>query len=117
SRQYSADGAGLMLVPAWDFITDGWLHSRMAILRGVESGFSIARTAKQGTMTVTDSRGRILAEQSSAAQPGSATAPFSILIASAPVWHQPTVYAWAGNWFAWFDLILAAALIASIKTN
>lgn len=115
SRQYSADGAGLMLVPAWDFVTDAWLHSRMAILRGVESGFSIARAAKQGTMTITDSRGRVLAEQTSAAHPGSPTAPFSILIASAPVWNQPTFYARTGNWFAWLDLLIAAALIASIK--
>ncbi len=116
SREYGNEGVGLMLVPAWDFITDAWLHSRMAILRGVESGFSIARTAKQGTMTITDSRGRVLAEQSSAAHPGS-TAPFSIRIGNAPVWHQPTLYARAGNWFAWLDLILAAALIASIKTK
>jgi apolipoprotein N-acyltransferase len=113
ARRYSRDGAGLMLVPAWDFIADGWLHSRMAILRGVESGFSIARSAKQGILTVSDSRGRVLAQQSSAAPPGGPTAPFSILIASVPVWHQPTFYAKAGNWFAWLDLILSAALFAS----
>lgn len=115
SRQYGNDGAGLMLVPAWDFVVDGWLHSRMAILRGVESGFSIARSAKQGILSVSDSRGRVLAQQSSAANPGSPTAPFSILIASVPVRNQPTFYARTGNWFAWFDLILAAALLASIR--
>jgi len=115
SRQYGNDGVGLMLVPAWDFITDAWLHQHMGVLRGVESGFSIARAAKQGMLSVSDSRGRILAQQSSAAQPGSATAPFSILIASVPVWHQDTFYARTGNWFAWLDLILAVALLASIK--
>lgn len=36
SRQYGADGAGLLLVPAWDFGDDGWLHDRMAVMRGVE---------------------------------------------------------------------------------
>ena len=113
SRQYGNDGAGLMVVPAWDFIRDGWLHQHMAVLRGVESGFSIARSAKQGMLSVSDSRGRILAQQSSAARPGSATAPFSILIASVTVWHQPTFYAKAGNWFAWLDLILALALLVS----
>jgi apolipoprotein N-acyltransferase len=115
SRQYSHDGAGLMLVPAWDFIVDGPLHQHMAILRGVESGFSIARAAKQGMLSVSDSRGRILAEQSSAAQPGSPTAPFSILVASVPVWHQPTFYTNTGNWFAWLDLILAVILLASTR--
>ncbi|MGC2546498.1 MAG: nitrilase-related carbon-nitrogen hydrolase [Silvibacterium sp.] len=115
SRQYGNDGAGLMLVPAWDFVVDGWLHSRMAILRGVESGFSIARSAKQGFLSVSDIRGRVLAQQSSNANPGSPTAPFSILIASVPVRNQPTFYARTGNWFAWLDLILAAALLASIR--
>lgn len=42
----------------------------MAILRGVESGFSIARAAKQGRLTVSDSRGRVFAWQSSAAPAG-----------------------------------------------
>jgi apolipoprotein N-acyltransferase len=43
SREYGQDDTALLLVPAWDFELDGWLHGRMAILRGVESGFSIAR--------------------------------------------------------------------------
>lgn len=115
SRQYGQDGAGLMLVPAWDFIVDSQLHQHMTILRGVESGFSIARAAKQGMLSVSDSRGRILAEQTSAAQPGSPTPPFSILVASVPVWHQPTFYAKTGNWFAWLDLILAVILLASTR--
>lgn len=113
SRHYSKDGAGLMLVPAWDFVVDGWLHSRMAILRGVESGFSIARSAKDGDLTITDSRGRVIAAQPSAASSGGVTAPFSILIATVPVRRQGTVYAAAGNWFAWLDLILAAVLLGS----
>jgi apolipoprotein N-acyltransferase len=115
SREYSRDGAGLMLVPAWDFITDAWLHQHMGVLRGVESGFSIARSAKQGMLSISDSRGRILAQQSSAAQPGSTTAPFSILVASVPVWHQPTFYARTGNWFAWLNLIFAAILLISAR--
>jgi apolipoprotein N-acyltransferase len=53
SRQYANEGAGLMLVPAWDFVTDGWLHGRMAILRGVESGFSVARAPRRPSMTTT----------------------------------------------------------------
>jgi apolipoprotein N-acyltransferase len=48
SRQYGEAGTGLMLVPAWDFVLDRWLHGHMAVMRGVESGFSIPRRAKQG---------------------------------------------------------------------
>ena len=62
SREYAADGADLMLVPAWDFNLDRWLHSRMAVLRAVENGFALARSARNGLLTLSDNRGRILAE-------------------------------------------------------
>jgi apolipoprotein N-acyltransferase len=61
SREYGRDGVGLLLVPAWDFDADGWLHGRMAILRGVENSFSIARAPRHGILSVSDSRGRVLA--------------------------------------------------------
>ena len=107
SRQYGNDGIGLLLVPAWDFVTDGWLHGRMAILRGVESGFSIARAPKQGVLTVTDDRGRVLAERDTA------SAPFATLVASVPVRNDRTFYDRAGDWFAWLDLVFVAILFAS----
>ncbi len=110
SRQYANDGAGLLLVPAWDFIADGWLHDRMAILRGVESGFSIARVAKQGLLTLTDDRGRVLAERNSAAQFLNTSDPFTTLTGSIPVRNQPTIYARTGDWFAWLNLALAVLL-------
>ncbi len=103
SRQYGAKGVGLLLVPAWDFTLDGWLHGRMAVLRGVESGFTIVRAAKQGVLTVSDDRGRILAEQDAA------TVPFASLVATAPVRHDNTLYVRWGDWFAWLN---AAGLVA-----
>ncbi len=87
ARQYSNDGARLMLVPAWDFVADGWLHGRMAILRGVESEFSIARSVKQGILTLSDSRGRVLAFRVTGA-PG-----FDILVGALPLGSGPTFYA------------------------
>ncbi|HEX4021156.1 MAG TPA: nitrilase-related carbon-nitrogen hydrolase [Acidobacteriaceae bacterium] len=103
SRQYGNDGVGLQLVPAWDFVSDGWLHDRMAIMRGVESGFSIARTAKQGLLTVSDDRGRVLAQRTTG------SAPWATLLATVPVHHDATLYARWGNWFA---VLCVAALIA-----
>jgi len=103
SRQYGSKGVGLLLVPAWDFTLDGWLHGRMAVLRGVESGFTIVRAAKQGLLTVSDDRGRILAQQDSA------TVPLASLVATAPVWHDSTLYVRWGDWFAWLN---AAGLVA-----
>jgi apolipoprotein N-acyltransferase len=114
SRQYANDGAGLLLVPAWDFIADGRLHDRMAILRGVESGFSIARVAKQGLLTLTDNRGDILAERNSAAQLQNTSDPFTTLTGSIPVRNEPTIYARTGDWFAWLDLAFAVLLFLPI---
>jgi apolipoprotein N-acyltransferase len=108
SRQYGRDDVGLLLVPAWDFELDGWLHGRMAVLRGVESGLTIARAAKQGLLTLSDDRGRILA------QAGSGDAPFSTLIASAPVWHDRTLYSQWGDWFAWLNIAAPIPLLASL---
>ncbi len=62
SRGYAAEGADLLLVPAWDFNLDRWLHARMAVLRAVENGFALARSARNGLLTLSDNRGRIIAE-------------------------------------------------------
>ena len=98
SRQYGEAGAGLLLVPAWDFVLDRWEHGHMAIMRGVEDGFSIARAAKQGYLTVSDDRGRILAETQSD------SAPFATLAANVPAAHETTLYLLLGDWFAWLAL-------------
>jgi apolipoprotein N-acyltransferase len=107
SRDYSAKGVGLLLVPAWDFTIDAWLHGRMAVLRGVESGFTIARAAKQGLLTVSDDRGRILAQQDAAG------ARFASLLASAPVRHDNTLYTRWGDWFAWLNIAALIMLLFS----
>lgn len=109
SRQYGNDGVGLMAVSAWDFVADGWLHDRMAVLRGVESGFSLARAAKQGLLTLSDDRGRVLAQQRSGDRD------FSTLLGSVPVRHDETLYARWGDWFAWLMLaVLAWTLLAAL---
>jgi apolipoprotein N-acyltransferase len=107
SRRYGKAGAGLMLVPAWDFVLDRWWHGHMAVMRGVESGFSITRAAKQGYLTVSDDRGRILAETRSD------SAPFVSLVADVPAVHDTTLYVLLGDWFAW--LALAALLFTLVQ--
>ncbi len=102
SRQYGGAGTGLLLVPAWDFDLDRAWHGHMAMMRGVESGFSIVRAAKQGYLTVSDDRGRILAESRSD------SAPFSTLEADVPVRHDVTLYLLLGDWFAWLALAALA---------
>jgi apolipoprotein N-acyltransferase len=107
-RAYAQRGANLLLVPAWDFDIDGTLHSRMAVLRGVENGFAIARAARRGKLTLSDDRGRIVAEASD--QHGDAQ-----LVATVPLYQSVTLYGRWGDWFAWGCLALLALILLQKK--
>jgi apolipoprotein N-acyltransferase len=111
SRQYGEAGAGLMLVPAWDFVLDRFSHGHIAVMRGVESGFSIARAARGGYLTVSDDRGRILAEAESS------SAPFATLIADLPAAHDRTLYLLLGDWFAWLTLATLAFTLVRLASR
>lgn len=108
SRQYGNLGVGLMLVPGLDFDVDRAFHGHMAIMRGVESGFSIAHSARRGFLTVSDDRGRILG------QARSDSAPFATVLVNVPVTHNATIYQALGDWFAWFALVLLMLALASV---
>jgi len=101
-RGYS--GVDVMLVPAWDFGVDAWLHSRMAILRGVENGYNIVRSAREGVMTVSDAYGRVTAEAPSGPQT-------AYPVRVNPHGLGPTLYSRIGDVFGWAMLALAGVLI------
>jgi apolipoprotein N-acyltransferase len=112
SRSYGKSNVGLMLVPAWDFDLDRSWHGHMAVMRGVEDGFSMARAAKGGYLTVSDDRGRVLAETQSD------SAPFATLLAEVPVAHDETLYLLMGDWFAWLAIAtLAFAILQLYRLN
>ncbi len=102
SRQYGAEGADLLLVPAWDFGLDRWLHSRMAMLRAVENGFALARSARYGLLTLSDNRGRVLAELPTV------SGQFVSITGQLNVEKERTFYTRSGDWFGW---VCVAALI------
>lgn len=112
ARRYGRKDVGLLLVPAWDFDVDRLWHGHMAILRGVEDGFTIVRAAKQGFLTVSDDRGRVLAEAKTTPQE-----PFTTLVARVPVRHDPTLYQRWGDWFAWVDVAVLAGLCATLAAG
>lgn len=97
-------GVSILLAPAWDFTEDAWLHSRMAVLRGVENGYVIARSARNGALTVSDAYGRLSYEAPSGPQ----TAYNVEIPLSAP---GPTLYTRIGDAFGWSMLAIAALLI------
>jgi len=109
SREYAAEGANLLLVPAWDLNLDRWLHARMAVLRAVENGFALARSARNGLLTLSDNRGRIVGE--AATVPGR----FVSVTGKVNVAREEAVYTRTGDWFAWLCvsafIVLAARAI------
>jgi apolipoprotein N-acyltransferase len=115
SREYAVDGVDMLLVPAWDFNLDRWLHSRMAVLRAVENGFALARSSRNGLLTLSDNRGRILAE--------AATAPdrFVSVTGKIDVAREETFYTRTGDWFAWLCvsafIALAARTVATARRS
>ena len=105
-REYSKAGIQLALVPALDFVADGWRHARIAILRGVEGGYPIVRAAQWGLLSVSDQYGNILAQKKT-----SMTWP-TILIAKVPLGPgKETLYSKFSDWFAWFAMALAAFIL------
>jgi len=110
-RRIARAGARFLFVPAWDWPGSEEVHARMAVMAGVESGLSIARAARQGLVTVSDARGRMLARESTFA-----TDPVT-LVFTMPPGTGATFYARHGDWFGDLMLMLAAAMIALIALS
>jgi apolipoprotein N-acyltransferase len=103
-REYGRRNVRLMLVPAWDFVADGRLHARMAVVRGVENGFAVARAAAMGRLTVSDAYGRVVAEATTSEQ-----AP-ATLVADVDLGPGATPYVRLGDAFGWLTIFGAITL-------
>jgi apolipoprotein N-acyltransferase len=108
-RHYGEAGVGMLFVPAWDFTTDAWLHSRMAVLRAVENGFALVRSANNGFLTVSDDRGRLIGEAASSRSSS------IFLLSDVKPGKGRTVYAIAGDWFAWVNLSFLLILVIAVS--
>ena len=109
SREYGRRGVRILAVPAWDFVQDARLHSRMAVVRGVENGFTMARVAEQGALTFSDSYGRILAEDLSA------KVPEALLVWDIAPGRGNTLYTRFGDWFGWVSIIVLTSVLAGAR--
>lgn len=107
-RDYRRSGATAVFVPAWDFDRDRWLHGRMAVTRGVETGLTVARAARNGDLVVSDANGRIRVEAHSA------DAPFVSVLTTLPTRSAETPYTRLGDWFAWTCALLLLLALASL---
>ncbi|MCF0094296.1 nitrilase-related carbon-nitrogen hydrolase [Micromonospora sp. MH99] len=103
-RAYRRGGAQMLIAPAWDFARDGWLHSRMAVVRGVESGVAVARVARTGRATISDAFGRVLVDVDTS-EDGTVDATFALAA-------TPTIYSRVGDWFGW--CCVTAAVLTTV---
>jgi apolipoprotein N-acyltransferase len=108
ARGYGRADVGLMLVPGWDFTVDAFWHGHIAIMRGVEDGFSLVRAAKHSTLFVADDRGRVIAETASG------TAPFATAMADVPAGHDSTLFQMWGDWFGWCAIALLLVVVGRL---
>jgi Apolipoprotein N-acyltransferase len=97
-------GPNLYAVPAWDFDRDAVWHARLAILRGVENGFAVARAANNGLLTLSDAYGRVIAVRASAH--GMVT-----LQGAVPRGPGATLYGAIGDGLAYIAMAMAALLL------
>lgn len=102
----------ILAIPAWDFVVDGWLHSRMAVLRGVENGFSAIRAARQGRLTISNSIGSVTSEADCS------NGQEVTLLGNVSLSHSNTFYSRYPNWFGLLNLgALALLLFALVIKN
>jgi apolipoprotein N-acyltransferase len=104
-RKYGQNGMQFLSVPAWDFVKDDWLHSRMAVIRGVENGFSVIRTARLGRLTISNSFGKVKYEANSS--DGEA----SILTGKINLYRSKTIFTRFGDWFGIVNAVVAGIFL------
>jgi apolipoprotein N-acyltransferase len=107
-RGTAAHGVRLMIVPADDFGRDGWIHARIAVMRGVENGFAVLRSAFDGLETISDAQGRILARAPTE------RAGMVAVSADVPLGPGPTLYTRIGDVFPWLCAALWLLLCARL---
>lgn len=87
---------------------DDWFHARDAMLRSVEDGVPMARSAGRGLLTLSDRYGRIVGQASTAAG-------FTTLVGNLPLSGRggATLYDRIGDLFGWLCLALGLGLVAA----
>ena len=97
--------ADLLIIPSSDWQEIDPIHTRMALVRGIENGCSVVRQTNKGLSAAADAQGRILASVDFFQ-----TSP-CVMVAQVPVRGVPTLYARVGDLFAWLCVVALAMLL------
>jgi apolipoprotein N-acyltransferase len=109
-RDVTAGRPRLMAVPAWDFGADGRLHARVAMLRSIENGVPLARSARDGMLTLSDRYGRLIASAPSGDG-------MTVLVGDLPIDQRAgtTPYSRIGDVFGYAFLLFGVAMAAAAR--
>ncbi|HYL57798.1 MAG TPA: nitrilase-related carbon-nitrogen hydrolase [Candidatus Acidoferrales bacterium] len=111
ARELAQGGVRVVLAPAWDWPGSETIHQRMAVVRAVEAGFSLARAARQGMVSATDSRGREIAMAATSRTRD------AVVSASLPLGTGPTAYSRNGEWFGQLCVTFAILLMLRLGVS
>lgn len=111
ARELAAHDVRVVLAPASDWTGSEVIHQRMAVVRGVESGFSIARAARGGMVSANDSRGRQIAARETARGAD------AIAIADLPLGTGQTLYSRTDDWFGHLCVVFTILLMLRLAVS
>jgi apolipoprotein N-acyltransferase len=111
ARVLAADNVRMVVAPASDWRGSEVIHQRMAVVRGVESGFSLARAARGGILSANDSRGRLIAMR--APLHGGDT----MATANLPIGTGRTFYSRTDDWFGRLCVVFTILLILRLAVS
>jgi apolipoprotein N-acyltransferase len=111
ARQLAAQEVRVVVAPASDWQGSEVIHQRMSMVRGVESGFSLARAARGGMLSASDSRGRLIA----AREPvhGEDT----MAVGNLPIGTGSTLYSRTDDWFGRLCVIFTILLMLRLAVG
>ena len=111
ARELAAHDVRVVLAPASDWTGSEVIHQRMAVVRGVESGFSIARAARGGMVSANDSRGRQIAARETARGAD------AIATADLPLGTGQTLYSRTDDWFGHLCVVFTILLMLRLAVS
>jgi len=105
ARELSARKVHLVLAPAWDLGHSGGMHALMTSTWATEFGIPVARAAREGSVSLVDTRGRTVADAPVTA------GKTAVAVAELHLGAGPTFTVRAGEWFGWLSTLVALGLL------
>jgi apolipoprotein N-acyltransferase len=94
------EGVDILLVPSWDWKKITPYHTNMAIVRGIENGFSVVRQTNEGMSASADYHGRVLSSMNHF------NTKERLLLSNVPTKGITTIYSIVGDLFAWMNIFI-----------